>query len=560
MSRSERLVFAALFAAMAVLRIVLVFRYQIDSDEPQHLHVVWGWTQGLAQYRDIFDNHAPLFHMLNAPILAALGERSDIIILMRFAMLPLFIVMLWAAYDIIRELAGRRFGLWTAVMLGFFPYFLATVEFRTDDLWGAFWMIALAALVGGHIGAGAFFAAGFFLGAAFTVSLKTIIMALSLATAFLVLCACSRDFRKTALRWNTALSRLCAMLLGFCILPLLISWMIVKLDVWDSFVYCVAKHNIVPGRSWRLHFCANHVVLALFLLLIGLGVRRLAANFAGHSRCMRIAFLLLVTGFYYTATRTLWPVREIQTMIPYYPMFVMSMALLPLALCQPCPQTAPRTGAPNSRALMIIPLLIVAAETAWLVTYSRIWRDGTYHSTKFLAAALKLTCKGDYLLDPKGETIFRPRPIYHVFETFTIDRFARDLINNHVAEHCIATRTYVVANRFERFPPATRNFIKNTYISVGRFSVAGCILQPPKPELAGKPIRFDIVIPGQYEIACEDGPVSGTLDGKACHGALFLRGGQHEFLPADSADTRTMAVVWAPALKRGFSPFDNAKH
>ena len=37
-----------------------------DSDEPQHLHVVWAWTFGLLPYRDVFDNHSPLFQALSA--------------------------------------------------------------------------------------------------------------------------------------------------------------------------------------------------------------------------------------------------------------------------------------------------------------------------------------------------------------------------------------------------------------------------------------------------------------------------------------------------------------
>ena len=66
------------------------FRYRFDSDEQQHLHVAWGWTAGLVQYRDLFDNHAPLFHLLTAPILALVGERADILLWMRVPMLVLF--------------------------------------------------------------------------------------------------------------------------------------------------------------------------------------------------------------------------------------------------------------------------------------------------------------------------------------------------------------------------------------------------------------------------------------------------------------------------------------
>src|SRR5262245_48792038 len=47
--RSEHVAILVSLAVILLLRVVYVFRYPIDSDEPQHLHVVWGWTQGLLQ-------------------------------------------------------------------------------------------------------------------------------------------------------------------------------------------------------------------------------------------------------------------------------------------------------------------------------------------------------------------------------------------------------------------------------------------------------------------------------------------------------------------------------
>ena len=55
---SEHAVALTLLAAMLLLYVAYVFRYRIGSDETQHLHVVWGWTHGLLQYRDVFDNQA----------------------------------------------------------------------------------------------------------------------------------------------------------------------------------------------------------------------------------------------------------------------------------------------------------------------------------------------------------------------------------------------------------------------------------------------------------------------------------------------------------------------
>src|SRR5512144_27287 len=83
---------------LLALRIWLAFTLRVNSDEPQHLHTVWCWTQGLLPYRDVFDNHAPLFHLLYAPLLAALGERADIVPIMRLAVIPWYALAVWLTY------------------------------------------------------------------------------------------------------------------------------------------------------------------------------------------------------------------------------------------------------------------------------------------------------------------------------------------------------------------------------------------------------------------------------------------------------------------------------
>src|SRR5580765_8208365 len=87
--RIESALLTAGYALVFVLHVAYAFHHRSDSDEPQHLHVVWARTQGLVQYRDFFDNHAPLFHMLMAPLVGAWGARPDALVLARLAMIPL---------------------------------------------------------------------------------------------------------------------------------------------------------------------------------------------------------------------------------------------------------------------------------------------------------------------------------------------------------------------------------------------------------------------------------------------------------------------------------------
>ena len=138
MARSERIALTVLAALALALRAVAFFHYRVDSDEPQHLHVAWGWTEGFVQYRDVFDNHAPLFHMITAPFLALFGERPDIMLPMRGVMIPLFVVVVAATFLMARRLYSTRAGCWAALLLTLFPpFFLKSLEYRTDNLWMA---------------------------------------------------------------------------------------------------------------------------------------------------------------------------------------------------------------------------------------------------------------------------------------------------------------------------------------------------------------------------------------------------------------------------------------
>ena len=117
------------------------------------------------------------------------------------------------------------------------------------------------------------------------------------------------------------------------------------------------------------------------------------------------------------------------------------------------------------------------------------------------------------------------------------------------AERLVATRTYVSVVDSPKFPPRARAFLLENYVPIGRLRVAGQLfgLDP-----TGRG-TFTIAIPGRYAVLSPDGPNAGVLDGRPLDQARVLEAGPHTFRPSSPATT--LAVVWADAVERGFSPF-----
>src|SRR5262249_38433169 len=135
-SRSQVWIAAGLLCLGTFFKFWNVFFFRFNSDEPQHLHVVWAWTHGLVQYRDVFDNHMPLFQLLCAPILGLLGEHAADLYWMRLLMVPLYFLSLWCVYRIGTIAFSRRVGLWAALLAsGMGAYHFCSTEFRTDNVW-----------------------------------------------------------------------------------------------------------------------------------------------------------------------------------------------------------------------------------------------------------------------------------------------------------------------------------------------------------------------------------------------------------------------------------------
>ena len=526
--RAEFLALAALSGALLLLRAAYSFSHPFDSDEPQHLHIAWAWTRGLLPYRDVFDNHAPLFHLLTAPLVALIGEDPRILVFMRLAMIPAFAATLWGSYALGRRLFGARAGWWAAIVCGLSPtFFFKSVEYRTDVLWATLWVLAIVVFLGGAPRRRRWFCGGLLLGACLAVSLKTVMLLTALVIA-------SAGVLLLAARPARAFSCVLSVVGGLAVLPAAIVAYFGARGAFSDLLYCAVRHNLLPGVG-RWGYSKR-----LYLLLPVLALLILAARFLIHRLPgigVRAAFLLLLSGSQYLLLSTVWPVHTRQDLLPFYPLFTVLLAGALFAW--------------RGRGAFVAAAL-VCLELALLPVLTPLAGQGTRAQERLLSEVLRLTGPADYVLDLKGQSVFRNRPFYYALETMTLERLARGLIEDRIPERCIETRTCVAPADIAGFPPRARRFLEDHYVVVGAWRVAGRILAPA-PEDAGRARSFELAIPARYAVTGEAGPPRGMLDGRSYDGPRDLAPGRHEYLPAPG-DGR-IAVFWEQAAERGFSPF-----
>lgn len=546
----ERRLAQFFFALLAALKVAYLFRFRFDSDEAQHLHVVWGWTQGLMQYRDVFDNHMPLFHLLCAPLLALFPERPDILLFMRAAMLPLFAFSLWCTWKIGSAVWSPRAGLWAAIFAGLWRgFFFCSTEFRTDELFTAAWMGALVIAVCGAWSTRRAFAFGLAMGVCAGVSQKTTLLVVTLLLAglgvfFLV--------EKRRAQWSVLARRGAAFAGGFVIVPGAIAAFFVLRGAWEPFFYCVLAHNVVPGVDrknepiwWMLFF-------PLTLPFIWLGARWLARRSADVAVARRRVFVFLVATLYFALLQSYWTLITRQDYLPYHPVAFVTLAPLFLWLGEKMYAAA---GAPRARAAWLAPATLCAVEIAFILLGRPLSINGTARGIELVRETLRLTGPEDRVMDFKGETIYRRRAFYYVLEPFTLVRIRRKIIPDSIPEDMVKTDTHVAVTTLDRMPNRAGKFISEHYLPVGALRVAGQIVSPT----GGGAAKFKLVVPAEYAAVSEHGgAAAGLLDGLPYTGPRPLALGAHEWRAAPGAAGGRVAILWSRAAERGFSPFSAA--
>ena len=541
---------ALLLIALILLRIITIMHYRFGSDEPQHLHVIWGWARGFVQYRDLADNHMPVFQILFAPIYNLIGDCATILYWMRIALQPLYILAFWCTYRIGSLLFSRRVAVWAAILVGLsFDYAFCSVEFRTDNLWAPLWLLCIVVLLNGPLTVRRALISGFLMGLCFGVSLKTSLLLVStLIGGLLTLILVGREQLRIGRRQVYRSS------LTFCVSAIIvlagIAGAFALCGIWPQFRYWVFDNNFVPGV--RNHPAWWAIIFPVAFPLIVVAARRIVSVTADSVLAARRIFVIVTGGFFITALLSFWPFLSRQDYLPFYPLaFIIGTG----AILTIWDGWIRHLGTANIWRFVPMPALFGVCELLVVFVVPPLWEDKTKLETDLLRDTLKLTEPGDFVFDRKGETVFRQRCFYPVLETFTEERFRRGLMTDNAVQRCIDTRS-CVATLPTKMPAATFRWIEQHYLPIGnKLRVAGVRLDSSSD---GKHFDFETVIPASYKIIASDaGAVMGVLDGERYEGtARFLSPGIHTFLQT-SAGTN-LVVFWAQAIDRNFRPIDSS--
>jgi hypothetical protein len=391
------------------------------------------------------------------------------------------------------------------------------------------------------------FATGVVFGTAFGVSMKTSLMLLAVVLALLTL-GLVRLRMGEKVDWRQLGRCAGAFLAGLVIVPAAIVLFFVSHGAWSSFYYCVIQHNALPGLGkWtRLGFHQTWFPLAVPIMFFA--AQKIVRAHRDPALGRRRVFPLLAAGFLYYPMRSYWPLLTRQDFLPIMPLVCLGVAAAMVAYLE---RKRPR----GQFAGVAFLALLGVGEIALTFRVQLPWEDKTSEWTQNLAMNLRLIAPSDLVLDAKGETIFRDRPCYWVMEGITTERFRRNLIVDDLPERLIQTRTCAATP--VRMPLRAKKFIWENYLPSGtRLFYLGKSLGIAS---AGRRVGFALAVPARYCLVCERGTVEGVFDGKPYEGSqtLELEAGPHEFQVV--AGEGRLAIVWAPAIERGFQPFKVAE-
>lgn len=514
---------------LLVLRLAWLNAYTLNSDEAQHAHVAWAWTQGLLPYRDVFDNHGPLFGWLHSPLLKWLDNRPDVLTWLRLAMQFWYVIALGSAGWMAQRLYGWRVAAVVVLVAGLFPrFFVVSGQFRTDDMWMAMWLLGMAFMAGAPPRLWRYFVAGLAMGCALAVSQKTLVLLVTtvVAAGVVRLLRPSNAPRAGVRCWIAAL-------VGVLVVPAIFTLWLATHGLLEDAWYGLAQYNV--GGANKRHAAQQGLwFLLLAAVLVVICIREARQRSEGGFDWT--VFFALQGGLYLLLIWFIWPLITKQDFLPVVPTLVIAGA--------GWAATWQWLGSrPRLRGVLLMVLLV--AELAAVFAEAPPWQDDLAAQRNELSTVLHYTNETDTVMDPKGDAIFRNRPYYPVLESLAMRRLRRGQMADTIVDDLVNHRTMLVVLR--RLPPSSARFVMLNYVQAGGdIWIAGRMLPDHQPSQT-----IDVNVPGDYVVTDGSRRLSGSLDGAPAADHWFLNRGTHHLVVSGGTP---VAFVWSQAFDRGWRP------
>jgi hypothetical protein len=224
---------------------------------------------------------------------------------------------------------------------------------------------------------------------------------------------------------------------------------------------------------------------------------------------LRVA-VFLAAAFYALLIVGFSPSLKKQTFLPAYPLLILvAVDVLRVARWRPWIPAAACLG-------LLVHQFSEAAP----------WRDGMTSQRELLRSVLALTRPGEPVLDVKGETVFRPRPLYFVFVQATMRGIEEGRLPQPDLKKLAASGTPVAIGGGAGFPAALRKYVKDHYATTrdGVLRVAGGSL-----EQDGALWQAELPVAGDYVLLTRRGELVSTVR-IAASGVQMLEVGEGRIL------------------------------
>ena len=545
----------ALWAAVVVLLAWgLVFRWglarrqPLDFDEFHHLHVAWCWTQGLIPYRDFWDNHPPLMHLLLACLQPIRGETVETLFVWRLAAFGMAVAVLAATFVLARRVFDSATGLAAVALLACVQVFTdKTVEVRPDLGMILFcvltvWLV-LRAMDGKSRRARAanWAAAGVCFGLATLFSTKSLMAAVALAVGLvgLALCRWSRRLRSglgcggaqecprgqvlgiaRGLGWA---------LLGFC-LPVA---PVVVFFAGHGLLAEMLRFTVLENVGYPDRFSAVRslgpvwstpvaLTFGLGLLLAGIGQFRKWARRDASLVLLIVAVVLVIEyGFIMPA-----PYAH-SVCLPLVFLAVFGGWVLRSAIGL---VTRPRMSAVAAWGGGAGAVLILVAGMADSLVRLGLSHQGDaaelHRQLALTSRVLELTGTDDAVFSDAPVAVFRRQACFYPTLYYgVLDRYRRGEIKPSIAEDLRRVGCALVVTSFppRLIPPDDERFVQTHFVQIEpQLYVPGRSFSPE--ELGRGPVVFEVVTPGVYTI---DAATDVLVDGEPVTTEVRLERGNH---------------------------------